>query len=282
MQGGGHLASCGATVPGWRSCGRPHSGAPPPPQTSRLWLLSPLKIPGAPTSVELKIQGHGEWDAWGNWSPHPLGLTVLPCLCLAYDSQRRQWGDVETKEDGEERYPGRTGKGRRKERCVRWQRAGGGGGSPSAAVDSSPGPGRVGVWAAEDNFCQQPAGSCPPPALRYAAPRPPSRGSRSPGRAVPHPGAHAPRPPASSPSGPEGATGQRGPESGPGCVGGGALLPRASCARGSAAPARAVAPSAAARPPGDRARAPGGSRAPSARGGEGGSGAGSRRKHPAT
>lgn len=153
---------------------------------------------------------------------------------------------------------------------------------PRAAVDSSPGPGRVGVWAAEDNFCQQPAGSCPPPALRYAAPRPPSRGSRSSGRAVPHPGAHPPRPPASSPSGPEGATGQRGPESGPGCVGGGALLPHASCARGSAAPARAVAPSAAARLPGDRARAPGGSRAPSARGGEGGSGAGSRRKHPAT
>ena len=143
---------------------------------------------------------------------------------------------------------------------------------PRAAVDSSPGPGRVGVWAAEDNFCQQPAGSCPPPALRYAAPRPPSRGSRSPGRAVPHPGAHPPRSPASSPSGPEGTTGQRGPESGPGCVGGGALLPHASCARGSAAPARAVAPSAAARLPGGRARAPGGSRAPSARGGEGGPG----------
>ena len=242
---------------------------PSSPQTSRLWLLSPLKIPGAPTSVELKIQGHREWDARGNWSPHPLSLNVLPCLYLAYDSQRRQWGDVETKEDGEERYPGRTGEGRRKERCVRWQRAGGGCGSTS---------GRCGLFARArkgrslgggGQLLPAARGSCPPPALRCAAQRPPSRGSRSSGRAVPHPGAHSLRPPASSPSGPEGATGQRGPESGPGCVGGGALLPRASCARVSAAPAGAVAPSATARLPGDRARAPGGSRAPSARGGGG-------------
>ena len=117
-------------------------------------------------------------------------------------------------------------------------------------------------------------------AVRSPAPALP--GEQEPGSCGSPPGRPPPRPPASSPSGPEGATGQRGPESGPGCVGGGALLPRASCARVSAAPAGAVAPSATARLPGGRARAPGGSRAPSAWGGGGGSGAGSRRKHPAT
>lgn len=172
---------------------------------------------------------------------------------------------METKEDGEERYLGRAGEGRQKERYAWWEVAGGGGGSTSgrsglfarARKDPSLGGGGQLLPAAR--------GSCPSPALWCAAPRQPSRGSWSPGRAVPHPGPPGrppPRPPASSPSGPEGATGQRSPESWPGWVGGGAVLPRASCARGSAAPARAVAPSATARLRGGRAGAPGGSRAP--------------------
>lgn len=148
------------------------------------------------------------------------------------------------------------------------------------ALDSSPVPGRARVWAAEDNFCQQPAGpvrlprcgaqprTSPPGGAGAGVARFPTRG---------HPGAHPPRPPASSPSGPEGATGERGPGAGPGRAAGGSLLPRASCDRGSAAPAQAVAPSATARL---RGVGPGLRGAPGRRGG--GSGAGSRRKHPAT
>lgn len=118
----------------------------------------------------------------------------------------------------------------------------------------------------EDNFCQQPAGPVRLPRAAVPSPAPALPGELelrprcSPPVATPT--VHPPRPPASSPSGPEGATGQQGPGSGPGWVGGGALLPRASCAWGSAAPARAAAPSAAARLRGCRAGSPGGSGAP--------------------
>lgn len=261
---------------GWRSCIFPTPG-PFLPQTSRLWLLSLLKIPGAPTSVELKIQGHGSGVPGEHWSPHPSVLMFCPAYA-SHMTPSEGSGDVETKEDGEERYPGRTGKAGRK-KDVRWQRQEVAVAPPRAAVDSSPGPGRVGVWAAEDNFASSPR-SCPPPALRCAAPRPPSRGAGA-GSCGSPPGRPPPRPPASSPSGPERATGQRSPESGPGCVRGGAVLPRASCARVSQ------------RPPelwrhqllrGCRAIGPGLRGLPGAEcaGRRGGSGAGSRRKHPAT
>lgn len=99
---------------------------------------------------------------------------------------------------------------------------GGGGGLTSAALDSPPGPERARVCTVEHNFCQQPVG---PVCLARCGAQPrtsPPRGTGARAVLLPtrgHPGAHPSRPPASSPWGPEGATGQRSPGSGPGWVG---------------------------------------------------------------
>lgn len=130
-----------------------------------------------------------------------------------------------------------------------WQEmARGSGGLISAALDSPPGPGRVRDWAVEDNFCQQPAGPACLPRAAVPGPTP----------ALPLGNASAPTP---TPTGllTFRTCGSDRPEEpgSAGWVGGGALLPHASCAPGSAAPARAAAPSAASRLRGGGVGAPG-------------------------
>lgn len=153
--------------------------------------------------------------------PTPSVLMFCPD-CTSNMTPREGVGDMESKEDREERYQEGQGKaGRKKDAC-------GGGGkrlwwldlrcsgvSTRAKKGLSLGGGAQLLPAAH--------GSCSPPArcgaqLHASPPR--GAGARSAQlRTRGHPGAHPPCPPASSPSGLEGATGQRSPGSGQGWVG---------------------------------------------------------------
>lgn len=114
---------------------------------------------------------------------------------------------METKEDGEERYRGGQGKaGRKKDVCSgRWQWL-----DPDY---SGPCQGWQGPLSGPWRTTSASSPRVPSAFRELRCPATPALpGSRSSGRAAPlwgHRGAHPPRPPVSSPSGPGGATGQR-------------------------------------------------------------------------